>query len=245
MKAQLKNTYIDINEYVDRQPWSYTTKVTARAKLSKVFSISSIPEEVEKFFNDNGYSRYTIKQYFILAGGYNASFKSHFQNRRNLFKNAYKTKTREVQEADVSLLLTSAGVLYNAIYLMAFCGLRISEALTVKHKDVVKTNVLNIVGKGNKQRLVPCDMSKLMFPPILGPEDLLAGNSVSPTKLRKYLAKSGLTPHDLRAFFITKTTRSRKLDLDEVAVTVGHSSLNTTQRYLRSNIDEITRKLLG
>lgn len=234
----------DINEYVDRQPWEKGTKRTAAYKLRKIFSISNDPEKVSQYFELNGYSKYTIKQYLILAGGYNAKFKSYFSSRKNLFKNAYKTKTRMASEAEVQDLLIGSNEFYNAIYLMGFCGLRISEALEVTYSDQTEEGVLTVVGKGDKQRQVPCDFSKLKVSPSLSPEAKIAGD-VSVVALRKYLAISGLTPHDLRAFFITRTVRSRQLDLDEIAVVVGHSSLNTTQRYLRHNIQDIKRKLLG
>lgn len=243
MRALSTNTITEINEYVNRQPWSLSTKKTAAAKLRVICSLGSTPEDIEKALEVKGYSRYTIKQYLILAGGYNAKFKKYFSSRRNLFKNAYKTKTRTVSEDEVRSLLDGAGYLYNAIYLMAFCGLRLPEALEVRRSAEVDTNILCIIGKGDKQRLVPCDISKLQPVSPSSPEAKLAGEAVSLTKLRAYLGRSGLTPHDLRAFFITRTTRSRKLDLDEVALIVGHSSLNTTQRYLRSNIEDIAKRL--
>lgn len=231
-----QKTNIEINEYVNSRPWSISTKKTARAKLRKIYSISTRPEEVESYLEASGYARYTIKQYFILISGFDSRFKGYYENRKNLFRNAYKTKTREVTETQVQAILDNAGEYYNLIYFMAFCGLRLSEALAVKKSDFIRPNILSVVGKGDKQRLVPCNAEHLRE----GPEE-----AVNPTRLRDYLLPYGLTPHDLRAFFITRTTRARKIDLDEVATIVGHSSLNTTQRYLRSNIDEITRKLLA
>lgn len=231
----------DIAEYVNSRPWSLSTKKTVKAKLRKMYSISSSPELVEKHLESKGYSKYTIKQYFIIASGFDKSFKGYYENRKSLFRNAYKTKTKEVTEDQVRDLLNNVGSYYNVIYLMSFCGLRLSEALTVTKSDFVRPNVLSITGKGDKQRLVPCNAEHLRE----SSGDRLCGNCINVIKLRQLLSAYKITPHDLRAFFITRTTRERKLDLDEVAAVVGHSSISTTQRYLRNNIDEITRKLLG
>lgn len=236
-----QKTSVEINEYVNSRPWSISTKKTARAKLRKIYSVSIQPEVVESYFESAGYSKYTAKQYFILASGFDSRFKSYYENRKNLYRNAYKTKTREITETEIQNLLDNAGKYYNVLYLMARCGLRLSEALAVKKSDFVRPNVLNVVGKGDKQRLVPCNAEHLREIP----GDHVCGTDVETNALRSLLQTHNAVPHDLRAFFITSTTRSRKIDLDEVATIVGHSSLNTTHRYLRSNIDEITRKLLA
>lgn len=231
-----------IAEYVESQPWAESTRHNVRHVLTKLFSISSDPKVVESELLNNGFSKYTVKQYFILAGGFDKKFKEYFESRKQLFRNAYKTKAKSLNEETVNKILSNAGNFYNVIYLMARCGLRLSEAINLKIQDLISPNLFKVIGKGDKQRFVPCNTEQLQaLPP--SPEDRIAGE-VQPHQLRAYLRKYDATPHDLRAFFITHIARAKVLDLDELQVVVGHSSLLTTQRYLRQNINEISDKLL-
>lgn len=240
MKSCLKNSVID---YVDQQAWSDSTKKVATHNLLKIYGISTEPSVVEKTLINNGYSKYTIKQYFILASGFDKAFKTYFEMRKGLYKNAYKTKTKFIEEATILSILDNAGPFYNVVYLMARCGLRLSEALNLRYSNQVSPGLFEVIGKGEKQRLVPCNTSHLHSSPN-SPDDRIAGNIEIP-HLRKYLSSFGVSPHDLRAFFITSFARNKKLDLDEIQVVVGHTSLLSTQRYLRQNINEIQRKMLA
>lgn len=131
-------------------------------------------------------------------------------------------------------------------------GLRIAEALGVKAKDAPTGNrdTLRVVGKGNKERLVPVlpvvrdAVARYMSlcPYTLGPDDVLfrgaKGGPLSPRLIQlameRLRAALGLpataTPHALRHSFATHLL-SAGGDLRQIQELLGHASLSTTQAY--------------
>jgi integrase/recombinase XerC len=132
-------------------------------------------------------------------------------------------------------------------------GLRISEALGLKRKDVPepgKGDTLIVTGKGNKTRMVPVLVQVLelvaeyvaLFPGTLAAEGPLfrgaRGGQLSPRivqlvmeRLRGVLAlPDSATPHALRHSFATHLL-ARGGDLRAIQELLGHASLSTTQIY--------------
>ena len=132
-------------------------------------------------------------------------------------------------------------------------GLRISEALGLKRRDVPKPgegDVLIVTGKGNKTRMVPVLQNVLQLiadyaaicPYALPPEGpMFIGARGGPLKARiiqltmeRLRGALGLpdsaTPHALRHSFATHLL-SRGGDLRAIQELLGHASLSTTQRY--------------
>lgn len=146
------------------------------------------------------------------------------------------------------------------VVLIFGCGLRISEALSLKNSDINQnTDVLRILGKGGKERLVPVlpavitAIEKYMSVSPFGrnPSDFLfrsvRGLPMSPRmaektieKLRNYLQLPDyVTPHALRHTFATALLAGGA-DLRSLQELLGHSSLSTTQLYTRVNMAEIS-----
>jgi integrase/recombinase XerC len=143
-----------------------------------------------------------------------------------------------------------------AVLLLLYgCGLRISEALGLARKDapVAGREVLHIVGKGGKERLVPVlpvtqeaighyvDLYERRNPRLDpdGPLFLGArGGRMSPRiaqlLMQRLRAELGLpdtaTPHALRHSFATHLL-SAGADLRQIQELLGHASLSTTQVY--------------
>jgi integrase/recombinase XerC len=132
-------------------------------------------------------------------------------------------------------------------------GLRISEALSLKRRDVPLPgagDVLVVTGKGNKTRMVPVLQNVLalvqdyvaMCPHPLPPEGpIFVGARGGPLRARiiqltmeRLRGALGLpdsaTPHALRHSFATHLL-SRGGDLRAIQELLGHASLSTTQIY--------------
>ena len=130
------------------------------------------------------------------------------------------------------------------------CGLRISEALSLKRKDAPLGTSMRVLGKGSKTRLAPvlpqvaeaidAYVEALPFP--LGPDEpLFRARRGGPYPARRAQAlmqklrgRLGLpasaTPHALRHSFATHLLGAGA-DLRSIQELLGHASLSTTQRY--------------
>lgn len=146
------------------------------------------------------------------------------------------------------------------VVLLFGCGLRISEALSLRNRDIMgRPNVLRIYGKGGKERLVPVlpavwnAIDKYVSVRPFGdmPDDELfrsvRGLPMSPRmaekvveSLRHYLQLPDyVTPHALRHTFATALLADGA-DLRSLQELLGHSSLSTTQLYTKVNMAEIS-----
>ena len=143
------------------------------------------------------------------------------------------------------------------LYLLYGCGLRISEALSISKSHLIDRNSLTILGKGNKERLVPVlDIvansleNYLKEIPYDLPSDvsIFVGDRGNPLKassfqrdLKNARVNLGLpktaTPHSLRHSFATHLLKNGG-DLRIIQELLGHSSLSTTQIY--TEVDDIS-----
>ncbi|WP_407177919.1 tyrosine recombinase XerC [Bradyrhizobium sp. STM 3562] len=156
---------------------------------------------------------------------------------------------RAGEERETWILVRDAAVMA----LLYGSGLRISEALSLKRRDVPQPgagDVLTVTGKGNKTRMVPVLQNVLqliadyvrMCPhalPAEGPIFVGArGGPLNPRIIQLTMARlrgalglpDSATPHALRHSFATHLL-SRGGDLRAIQELLGHSSLSTTQVY--------------
>jgi len=154
---------------------------------------------------------------------------------------------RAGEEREPWVLARDAAVLA----LLYGCGLRISEALGLKRKDVGGgRDALTVTGKGNKTRMVPLlpQVARLvaeyvaLCPYDLPPDGPLfvgqKGGPLSPRIIQLVMERLrgalGLaetaTPHALRHSFATHLL-ARGGDLRSIQELLGHASLSTTQIY--------------
>lgn len=139
-----------------------------------------------------------------------------------------------------------------ALFTMLYgCGLRIDEALKLNHADLPRDRELRIMGKGQKERMVPvlpvveteiaaylnlCPLKPFEddTPLFLGLRGGRLNQGVAQKQMRLMRQQNGLpaalTPHALRHSFATHLL-SNGANLREIQELLGHASLKTTQRY--------------
>ncbi len=134
------------------------------------------------------------------------------------------------------------------------CGLRVSELVSLKFSQVnMESNFLRVLGKGNKERIIPINDYALSFLKkyiddfrkdfITSKKTdtlFLSNRGAEMTRhsfwhiLKKYALQVGieehLSPHTLRHAFATHMINNGA-DLRVVQLLLGHSDLSTTQLY--------------
>ncbi|WP_179946754.1 tyrosine recombinase XerC [Falsihalocynthiibacter arcticus] len=152
---------------------------------------------------------------------------------------AYQSEKPWVAQRDTAVLTLLYG-----------CGLRISEALSLKGSDSPLSTSLRIIGKGDKERVVPVlPVAQAALAAYVAdcPYDLTAksplffgvrGGALTPRTVQKAMAAARMqlglpasaTPHALRHSFATHLL-SAGGDLRTIQELLGHASLSTTQTY--------------
>lgn len=148
------------------------------------------------------------------------------------------------------------------VYLLAYTGIRISECLNLKHRDVdLNEQELTINGKGNKQRIVylnnnVCNVLKEYLKEnrtfknygefIQSPYIFISNRSNKLTTSRvnqifdKYNDK--IHPHSLRHWFCSNAYESGML-LHEIANQAGHANIQITMRYTNPTKQALKNKM--
>ena len=136
------------------------------------------------------------------------------------------------------------------VTLLYGCGLRISEALGLKGRDLPLGSTLRILGKGGKERLVPVlpvavkavETYLALCPYPVEPDQALfrgaRGGPLNPRIVTKVTEKARMqlglpasaTPHAMRHSFATHLLAAGG-DLRAIQELLGHASLSTTQAY--------------
>ena len=159
--------------------------------------------------------------------------------------------------------------------LLVGCGLRRTELVNLEFKHIQKRDnrwvILDMIGKGNKMRTVPVPRwAKTAVDEWVKTSGLKAGaifrelsrvdnhiplserKAISPQGLRDVVNHYGkllnldIAPHDLRRTF-AKLAHKGGAGLEQIQLTLGHSSLVTTERYLgiRQNLEDAPCDHLG
>lgn len=138
------------------------------------------------------------------------------------------------------------------VYILWGCGLRLNEALSINIEDI-KTEYIKIIGKGNKERLIPLFsiINKVLNIWLINRRSIknietdalfisLQAKRLSSRYVQKLIAKlrselnfdRSFTPHALRHSFATHLLKNG-VDLRTLQKLLGHTNISTTQHYLK------------
>ena len=248
---EMKIDYKDVNKLVIRNYMEKRARhVTYRGTPESTRSIRRAMSSLKKFYAFLKFRKYVNSNPFELV----VSPKKHDKMPEVLYESQIlklievnNERNDELKERDQALLL----VMYTS-------GLRCSEVVNLKLSDIdFNQRIMNIIGKGNKQRLVPFSPSardnmviyarglrkklKLLSDE---PNDYFflnaRGNKLTTRGLefimQSVVKKTGLSlginlhPHVLRHTFATHLLENGA-DLRVIQELLGHESINTTQIY--------------
>ena len=157
-----------------------------------------------------------------------------------------RTIARIAVDSDLQAALITATTQQRGMILLARFGcLRLAE-LTNLSSDNRRGDLLHIVGKGGKHRLVPAHDELLTTLLHLESEQGTGhyfpgrwGSTMHPTAVGKIITRlTGWNPHSLRHAGATAAYAETK-NLRAVQELLGHASLATTERYLHTSLDEV------
>jgi integrase/recombinase XerD len=234
----------NVKEYIsflktvkESKPKTINTKVNALVKFNEFLIESKVQEELVL----------TKKDYVKVQQQYASLAKVEF---------------KDVEKFRQMILDSGNKRNYAIVSLLAYAGLRISEALNLKMNDfnVVSREILVQDGKGSKTRTVFMnDKVKTALQSWLKEREkqgieneyIFVSNrnkKMDRTTVNKlfneYSEKLGkeITPHDLRHFFCSHAIKSG-LSVHEVANQAGHSNIHTTLLYTNPSKDDLINKM--
>lgn len=216
------------------------------ASLSKMFKVMNIAGEIK------------INPIDVLKQFKNISRKVSKEKHVSLTLKEIKKATKITKKSTKFDKRTSI-----IIRMLARSGLRISEFINIKHKDIVEYNEVSkkvrIVGKGKKERFIFIQNDFLeevyeIFPCSKNIEYLFYNminnkyNRVSLYRqIRKFFKKTinkDVHPHKLRHWFFTHKISVEKKDIKAVSKYGGHSSVSTTlDMYVDTTLDSKDSKI--
>ena len=175
------------------------------------------------------------------------------------YVNPSTLKKSDVEVFRQRILEKSSKRNYTIATLLAYSGVRITEALNIKLSDVnLKTmEILIRYGKGKKQRtIIINDKIKNAINEYLREErDKMrnkdkeylfisqVGNHLDRTSINRIfnVYSDKITPHSLRHFFCSHALENG-WSMHEVALQAGHSNLNTTMMYSHPSLENLEKK---
>lgn len=176
----------------------------------------------------------------------------------------YFTETEMEELLNIPDLSSKFGIRNKAILELIYsCGMRISEIAYLKAGQLeMKSNRIRIIGKGNKERIVPIGKSavealtkyysvRFQFESRESDDSVFlskSGKPLSSDELREILDRyirlvartKGYSPHSLRHSFATHLL-NRGADMRAVQEMLGHNNLSTTEVYTHLSLKDLKK----
>lgn len=220
----------------------------AAAMQGKRWSLIS-KEDIEQYISSLGNASSSVANVVSVIRSFFSWMMHHFPLSQNPCRFVSSPKIRSVVPHVVSMDVIGNAVrkcasvsVQVAIMLMARCGLRVSEVLSLSVEAIVDGKAL-IVGKGNKERYV--------FVPgyILNRiQSICSGGLIfkgwDDRGFRKAIwlafrdAGANVSPHMLRHSFASMCI-NRGMPINQIAMLLGHEDIRTTQRYLQAGCETL------
>lgn len=233
-------------EHLEKQEFKHNTINRKVASLSKMFKIMTMAGEIH------------VNPVDILKQFKNLSFKVNKGITISLtiadIRQATKVKKNaRISEKRMALI----------IKFLAKTGLRISEFTNIKKSDILDfdndNKIINIIGKGKKERKIYLENSflkeiQLLFPAIEGFQYLFYNNRKVKYDRRPLWKQihvffrdridKDVHPHTLRHFFATYKINIEKQDIKAVSKFLGHSDVAITlNSYVDTALDVKSSKI--
>lgn len=233
----MANLHQDVSDYLSEKQsvWTADTYNSTAARLAR-YKPEVAPTDIYNSLVKEGYSPYYTKIVFInlcslmdwlLAHGRapwtTNRYKEFMEKNRQLFRNAYEDKYATITWQEfLDEYQQADDSMRQALALLGFAGCRLCELATFDGTTVI--------GKGGKRRRVylPVDVA---YNPV----------GLSGVQIRRRLRYN---PHSYRKLAADRWSKEG-LDVKTVQVLLGHTSLASTQRYLRPLTEENLQKKLG
>ncbi|MGQ9819461.1 MAG: site-specific tyrosine recombinase/integron integrase [Candidatus Kapaibacteriales bacterium] len=262
---------------------TYKTALEQFSKLiesetGESLNINSITQEhIRRFISWLYYKKYSRKSIHLKISSLKSFFKFLYKQ-RIIEKNPAVVVPLPKVEKNIPSFLTNKEIesILNSIQpndfissrnlalmeLLYSSGLRISEALGIKLKDIDFTNAsVKVIGKGSKERIVPIgrkaiDSIKIYLHfvqqinfELKRSENLFLSRTGNPltavdayriinSMLKQWSEAPKKSPHTLRHTFATHLLNNGA-DIRSVAEMLGHSSLASTQVYTHVSIEKL------
>ncbi|KZR59380.1 transposase [Bacillus badius] len=187
--------------------------------------------------------------------------KNNYVKVQNEFLSLSTLDQKEVERLRQMVLEEKSKRNYAIITLLAYCGLRISEVLSIKMNEFnLQTKEILIKGKGDKYRTVYLNDKgiyalrawlKERKEKNIDNEYLFVSNrnkKIDRTTMNRFFneysrkMKKEITPHDLRHFFCSHAIE-KGFSLIEVANLAGHSNINTTMQYTHPSREKMKERI--
>lgn len=232
----MTNLHQDVSDYLSekRSVWTAETYNSTAARLAR-YKPDLAPTDIYNEMVKEGYSPYYIKIVFInlcslmdwlLAQGRAPKpsnyLKEFMLKNKQLFRNAYEDRYATITwEEFIEEYEAADSAMRTVLALIGYAGCRLSELHTFDGHTVL--------GKGSKRRRVFLPMG-ISCSPV----------SLSVSQIRRRLRHN---PHAYRKLAADQWARSG-VDIKTIQKLLGHTSLVSTQRYLRPMGDtELQEKL--